>query len=80
MTDDTPRRPFDHDAALNELRALGKQLDRQVTTGIGTSAAELDATLAAMRAVHHRIEANLRRSLAAVSSRRTAAPRPAHAA
>ncbi|MCX4745664.1 hypothetical protein OG455_09035 [Kitasatospora sp. NBC_01287] len=40
-----------------DLRALGRRLDHQVTTGTAATPAELDATLTAMHALHTRITA-----------------------
>ncbi|WP_329564365.1 hypothetical protein [Kitasatospora sp. NBC_01266] len=65
--------PFDRAAARADLRALGRQLDHQVTTGSAATTAELDATLAEMSTVHTRITADLARS-------RAAAHRPAREA
>ncbi|MCX4744243.1 hypothetical protein OG455_01725 [Kitasatospora sp. NBC_01287] len=62
-----PPRPFDRDAALADLRTLGRHLDRQVTTGTAATTAELDATLAAMSAVHGRLTTALGRDLAAAA-------------
>lgn len=51
--------PFDRTTALAELRALGRQLNRQAADRTDASTAELDATLEAMRALHARIMADL---------------------
>ncbi|MFI9271725.1 NUDIX domain-containing protein [Kitasatospora sp. NPDC052896] len=71
-------RPYDRTEALDDLRALGRQLSHQVSTGTGAGATELDATLSVMRAVHDRITAELGHRPAPAPAPRTAWDR-AHA-
>ncbi|MDH6139255.1 hypothetical protein P3T35_001255 [Kitasatospora sp. GP30] len=51
--------PFDHQAALADLDALGRTLDAQVTQQTSPAVPDLDATLAAMRELHATITTNL---------------------
>jgi hypothetical protein len=60
---------FDHAAALADLHALGRQLDRQVTHQTDPSATALDATLRLMKQVHTEIELSLGASTSAIARR-----------
>ncbi|MDH6108837.1 hypothetical protein P3T36_002969 [Kitasatospora sp. MAP12-15] len=72
-------RPFNRLGSLADLAALGRKLDHQVTRRGGATVAELDATLATMRAVHDRITSELGKTLGA-SSRQSAYRRKSRAA
>lgn len=70
---DTMTQPFNHQAALADLRRLGRTLDRQVTQQTGATTSELDATLHEMQLVHGGIMTHLASSQTSVrlSSLRT---------